>query len=191
MGVDGGRTRVVEQPTRHITNKPVITRVPETHIHSFIVLLPEEGHTTTQHNTTQHKDKWTSLRRRMKATKRPIHALTTWVRRQPPKMKAFLAVVAGLATLLFLRMVVHDHDNLFIAAEFVHALGISLLIFKLTKEKTCAGRYHLPNPIPSFYRIWNHFIYLRKKKNITPTSQIRVLLSWACGLSLFITLWCS
>ncbi|XP_057435060.1 uncharacterized protein LOC130727823 [Lotus japonicus] len=75
----------------------------------------------------------------MKATKRPIHALTTWVRRQPPKMKAFLAVVAGLATLLFLRMVVHDHDNLFIAAEFVHALGISLLIFKLTKEKTCAG----------------------------------------------------
>ncbi|KAJ1421628.1 ER lumen protein retaining receptor [Sesbania bispinosa] len=75
----------------------------------------------------------------MKATKRPIHAVTTWLRRQPPKIKAFLAVLSGLVSLLFLRMVVHDHDNLFVAAEFVHALGISVLIFKLTKEKTCAG----------------------------------------------------
>ncbi|XP_061373263.1 uncharacterized protein LOC133315622 isoform X2 [Gastrolobium bilobum] len=75
----------------------------------------------------------------MKANKTPIHAVTTWVRRQPPKMKAFLAVLSGLTALLFLRMVVHDHDSLFVAAEFVHALGISVLIFKLTKEKTCAG----------------------------------------------------
>ncbi|GKV17852.1 hypothetical protein SLE2022_098650 [Rubroshorea leprosula] len=75
----------------------------------------------------------------MKGTQRPIHALSTWVRRQPPKIKAFLAVVAGMAALLFLRMVVHDHDNLFVAAETVHALGISVLIYKLTKEKTCAG----------------------------------------------------
>uniref|UniRef100_A0A2N9FRJ9 ER lumen protein retaining receptor n=1 Tax=Fagus sylvatica TaxID=28930 RepID=A0A2N9FRJ9_FAGSY len=71
--------------------------------------------------------------------KRPIHAVATWVRRQPPKIKAFLAVVSGIAALLFLRMVVHDHDNLFVSAEAVHALGISVLIFKLTKEKTCAG----------------------------------------------------
>lgn len=77
----------------------------------------------------------------MKGNKKPIHAVTTWVRRQPSKMKAFLAVVSGLAALLFLRMVVHDHDSLFVAAEAVHALGISVLIFKLTKERTCAGRY--------------------------------------------------
>ncbi|XP_021902435.1 putative ER lumen protein-retaining receptor C28H8.4 isoform X2 [Carica papaya] len=75
----------------------------------------------------------------MKATKRPIHAVATWVRRQPPKIKAFLAVVSGMAALVFLRMVVHDHDNLFVAAEAVHALGISVLIYKLMKEKTCAG----------------------------------------------------
>ncbi|KAK2971451.1 hypothetical protein RJ640_020857, partial [Escallonia rubra] len=75
----------------------------------------------------------------MKGTKRPIHAVSTWVRRQPPKVKAFLAVIAGMAALAFLRVVVHDHDSLFVAAEAVHAAGISALIYKLTKEKSCAG----------------------------------------------------
>ncbi|XP_030527367.1 ER lumen protein-retaining receptor erd-2.2-like [Rhodamnia argentea] len=75
----------------------------------------------------------------MKASKRPIQAVATWLRRQPPKVKAFLAVVSGMAALVFLRMVVHDHDNLFVAAEAVHALGIAVLIYKLSKEKTCAG----------------------------------------------------
>lgn len=78
----------------------------------------------------------------MKATKTPIHAVTTWLRRQPPKMKVFLAVLSGIVALLFLRMVVHDHDNLFVAAEFVHALGISLLIYKFAQEKNMC-RYHL------------------------------------------------
>ncbi|CAI8600105.1 unnamed protein product [Vicia faba] len=75
----------------------------------------------------------------MKVTKRPIYAFTKWLRRQPPKMKLFLAILSGLIALLFLRMVVHDHDSLFVAAELVHALGICLLIYKLAQEKTCAG----------------------------------------------------
>ncbi|KAL6010639.1 hypothetical protein ACLOJK_001076 [Asimina triloba] len=65
-------------------------------------------------------------------------AVVAWVRRQPPKVKAFLAVIAGMATLVFLRFVVHDHDNLFVAAEASHAIGISVLIYKLIKERTCA-----------------------------------------------------
>ncbi|KAJ6920868.1 hypothetical protein NC651_014444 [Populus alba x Populus x berolinensis] len=36
-------------------------------------------------------------------------------------------------------MAVHDHDNLFVAAETVHAIGIYVLIYKLLKENTCAG----------------------------------------------------
>lgn len=70
---------------------------------------------------------------------RPIQAVVTWVRRQPPKMKAFLAVVTAAAALVFLKMVVEDHDNLFVAAEAVHAIGVAVLIYKLTKVKTCAG----------------------------------------------------
>ncbi|PKA56530.1 ER lumen protein retaining receptor [Apostasia shenzhenica] len=75
----------------------------------------------------------------MRPSKRSISVLTGWVRRQPPKVKAFLCVVAGMAALVFLRFVVQDHDNIFVAAEAVHAVGISVLIYKLTKEKTCAG----------------------------------------------------
>lgn len=81
-----------------------------------------------------------AVNRKMNAfPKRPIHVVTTWVHRQPPKVKAFLGVVSAMTALVFLRMIVHDHDNLFVAAEAVHALGISVLIYKLTKEKTCAG----------------------------------------------------
>lgn len=76
----------------------------------------------------------------MRAQKRSIHAVSTWVRRQPPKVKAFLAVIAGMTALVLLRFIVHDHDNLFVAAEAVHSIGISVLIYKLMKEKTCAGK---------------------------------------------------
>ncbi|KAE8677106.1 E3 ubiquitin ligase BIG BROTHER-related-like [Hibiscus syriacus] len=72
-------------------------------------------------------------------TKSPIFSVTSWVRRQPPKMKLFLALLSAMAAIMFLRMVVEDHNNLFVAAEVVHALGTCVLIYKLTKEKTCAG----------------------------------------------------
>ncbi|CAH9056642.1 unnamed protein product [Cuscuta europaea] len=44
-----------------------------------------------------------------------------------------------MATLVMLRAIIKDHDNLFVAAEAVHSLGISVLIYKLMKEKTCDG----------------------------------------------------
>jgi ER lumen protein retaining receptor len=69
----------------------------------------------------------------------PVQSAVWWVKKQPPKVKAFLAVIAGIAILVFLRLVVRDHDNLFVAAEAIHAIGICVLIYKLTKEKTCAG----------------------------------------------------
>ncbi|KAM3190171.1 hypothetical protein ACQJBY_068399 [Aegilops geniculata] len=75
----------------------------------------------------------------MRAPRKPMAVVLSWVRRQPPKVKAFLAVVAGMTALVFIRFIVHDHDNLFVAAEAAHALGIAVLIYKLTKEKTCAG----------------------------------------------------
>ncbi|CAL9072571.1 unnamed protein product [Musa textilis] len=70
---------------------------------------------------------------------RPIRAVVGWVRRRSPKVKASLSVIAGMAALVFLRFIVHDHDKLFVVAEAAHALGISVLIYKLIKERTCAG----------------------------------------------------
>jgi len=75
----------------------------------------------------------------LRRSKNPVYVLSSWVRRQPSKIKGFLAVITGIVSLLFLKLVVHDHDNLFVSAEAIHALGISVLIYKLTKEKTCAG----------------------------------------------------
>lgn len=68
-----------------------------------------------------------------------MHVVSSWVSRQPPKVKAFLAVVSGITALVALRFVVHNHDNLFVAAEATHAVGISVLIYKLFKERNCAG----------------------------------------------------
>ncbi|VFQ64207.1 unnamed protein product [Cuscuta campestris] len=81
----------------------------------------------------------------MKMPRRPIQAVTTWVKRQPPKVKAFLAVITGMAALVLLRAIVHDHDNLFVAAEAVHSIGICVLIYKLMKEKTCTGNLACSN----------------------------------------------
>ena len=75
----------------------------------------------------------------MKVPRRPIHAITLWVRRQPPKMKAFLGVLSTIISLVLLYVMVHDHNKLFVAAEAVHAIGIAVLIYKLMKERSCAG----------------------------------------------------
>ncbi|MCO5553942.1 hypothetical protein L7F22_007468 [Adiantum nelumboides] len=59
--------------------------------------------------------------------------------RQPPKIQAFICVATALFAMVLIRILIHNHDNLFIAAELVHAVGIAVLIHKLTIEKTCAG----------------------------------------------------
>ncbi|MCO5590632.1 hypothetical protein L7F22_044603 [Adiantum nelumboides] len=72
-------------------------------------------------------------------SRNPVRTLMLWFKRQPPKIKSFLAVFVAIFTLIFIRFAIRDHDNLFVAAEAVHAIGIGVLIYKLTKEKTCAG----------------------------------------------------
>jgi hypothetical protein len=81
------------------------------------------------------------------SSRRPLAAVMAWVWCQPPKVKAFLAVVAGMAALVFIRFIDHDHNNLFVATEATHAIGIGVLIYKLTKEKTCAGSSVRPSPL--------------------------------------------
>lgn len=71
--------------------------------------------------------------------KNPVQGVIFWLRKQPPKVKTALGVAAALFALVFIRMVVRDHDNLFVAAEAVHAIGIAVLVYKLSKEKNCAG----------------------------------------------------
>ncbi len=44
----------------------------------------------------------------------PVQGMVWWVKKQPPKVKAFLGVVLGIVLLVFLRFVVRDHDNLLV-----------------------------------------------------------------------------
>lgn len=75
----------------------------------------------------------------MARSRNPIRTLSSWIRCQPLKIKAFLAFLASILAFLFIRLVVRDHGHLFVAAEAIHATGIAVLIYKLSKEKTCAG----------------------------------------------------
>lgn len=68
-----------------------------------------------------------------------VQAAIFWVKRQPPKVKTGLGVFAAILFLVLLRFVIVDHDNLFVAAEAIHAAGIGVLIYKLQKERSCAG----------------------------------------------------
>ncbi|OVA07925.1 ER lumen protein retaining receptor [Macleaya cordata] len=69
----------------------------------------------------------------------PVNVLFGWVRRQSMKVKVFLGVVSALCSLVALKFLVRDHDHFFIASEAVHAIGIMVLIYKLTTQKTCSG----------------------------------------------------
>ncbi|XP_027093064.1 putative ER lumen protein-retaining receptor C28H8.4 [Coffea eugenioides] len=68
-----------------------------------------------------------------------MNKLFTWVRRQSMKVKAFLAVTCLLSALVALKLLIKDHDHFFVASEAAHFLGIIVLIYKLSSQKTCSG----------------------------------------------------
>jgi len=72
-------------------------------------------------------------------SRNPVQSAVWWVKKQSPKVKGLLAVLASILALVLLKFIINDHDNLFVAAEFIHGVGIAVLIYKLMKEKTCAG----------------------------------------------------
>ncbi|RVW86479.1 hypothetical protein CK203_042180 [Vitis vinifera] len=77
-----------------------------------------------------------------------VNVLFGWVRRQSMKVKAFLAVTSVLSSLLALKFLVKDRNHFFVASEAIHVVGIMVLIYKLTTQKTCSGN--------SFLFFWGH-----------------------------------
>ncbi|XP_077229478.1 ER lumen protein retaining receptor family protein [Tasmannia lanceolata] len=69
----------------------------------------------------------------------PVNELFRWVRRRSMKVKAILGVIILITTLLILRSFVRNHNHFFIASEAIHAVGIMVLIYKLTLKNTCSG----------------------------------------------------
>ncbi|KAJ1415956.1 ER lumen protein retaining receptor [Sesbania bispinosa] len=86
-----------------------------------------------------------------------------------------------MAALVLLRFIVHDHDNLFVAAEAVHSLGISVLIYKLIKERhvpaiPCAVLALFIHPSTSHHLLnrifWAFCVYLEA---VSVLPQLRVM----------------
>eukprot|EP00268_Persea_americana_P010557 TRINITY_DN1430_c0_g1_i10.p1 TRINITY_DN1430_c0_g1~~TRINITY_DN1430_c0_g1_i10.p1 ORF type:complete len:275 (+),score=35.66 TRINITY_DN1430_c0_g1_i10:2383-3207(+) len=76
---------------------------------------------------------------RRRGSRDPVNRLFGWVRRQSMKVKTFLAVASVLCSLVALKVLVPDHNHFFVASEAIHAAGIMVLIYKLTRQNTCSG----------------------------------------------------
>mmetsp|Transcript_28994 Transcript_28994/g.55570 ORF Transcript_28994/g.55570 Transcript_28994/m.55570 type:complete len:284 (-) Transcript_28994:895-1746(-) len=68
-----------------------------------------------------------------------MHKMKAWFKRRNAKEKMMLGGGAAVLAIVFLWLTIENHDNLFVTAEAVHALGIGVLVYKLTQEKSCAG----------------------------------------------------
>ncbi|KAL2933079.1 ER lumen protein-retaining receptor [Bienertia sinuspersici] len=69
----------------------------------------------------------------------PIKVLSQWIHRQSMKKKILLGVFGALICLVALKLFVKDHNHFFVASESIHALGIFILIYKLTTKQSSAG----------------------------------------------------
>ncbi|KAK8921165.1 ER lumen protein retaining receptor [Platanthera zijinensis] len=59
--------------------------------------------------------------------------------RQTLRKTAAIGIAAAAAVLLLLCVFINDSGYIFILSEVFHATGISVLIYKLTKDRSCAG----------------------------------------------------
>ena len=69
----------------------------------------------------------------------PTNVLSEWVKKQSMRMKVCLGAMVALLALVALKLTIQDLNHFYIGSEFIHALGIIVLIYKLTTKKTCFG----------------------------------------------------
>jgi ER lumen protein retaining receptor len=69
----------------------------------------------------------------------PASELIAWLKRRSMRLKICLGAALALCALVVLKLTVHNSDHFFIASETAHAVGLFVLIYKLTTKKTCSG----------------------------------------------------
>ena len=62
-----------------------------------------------------------------------------WIKKRSQHEKTAMVVGLCVVVLLTLKLVIDDHDSLFLMAEAVHFLGIGVLGYKLVLTKNCSG----------------------------------------------------
>lgn len=73
------------------------------------------------------------------ARKTHAQSIERLVRRASPKEIILASVAVVVMLLIAIKMLLTDHDVLFLAAEFVHFIGIGFLAYKMLVHKNCAG----------------------------------------------------
>ncbi|ESQ37091.1 hypothetical protein EUTSA_v10002777mg [Eutrema salsugineum] len=68
-----------------------------------------------------------------------VNVIFGWLRQQSNKVKIALGIILSLILVVFLKITVKNHNHFFVASELIHAAGILILIYKLTRQKTCSG----------------------------------------------------
>ncbi|CAN8258219.1 unnamed protein product [Cochlearia groenlandica] len=68
-----------------------------------------------------------------------VNVVFGWLRQQSHKVKIALGIILSLILVVFLRLTVQNHNHFFVASELIHASGVLILIYKLTRQKTCSG----------------------------------------------------
>ena len=68
----------------------------------------------------------------------PMNVLSEWVKKQSMRMKICLGAMVALLALVALKLTIHDLNHFYIGSEFIRALGIIVLIYKLATKNTCS-----------------------------------------------------
>ncbi|KAF3431665.1 hypothetical protein FNV43_RR26397 [Rhamnella rubrinervis] len=96
-----------------------------------------------------------------------------WVRRQSMKVKIFVGATLGLCALAALKLTIKNHNYFFVASEAIHALGILVLIYKLTTQNTCSGILYIHCSSCALCRIfWAFGVYM---ESLSVLPQLRLM----------------
>uniref|UniRef100_A0A803KQ36 ER lumen protein retaining receptor n=1 Tax=Chenopodium quinoa TaxID=63459 RepID=A0A803KQ36_CHEQI len=109
-----------------------------------------------------------------------VQRIGTWVRNRTMKEKLCMGAIAAVVMLVLLKVLVKDHAHFFVAAQTSHAVGILLLIYKLTISKTCSGLSLRTQELTAIN------LFVRLLSSLSIRGQIHVVLD---SLNLVATLW--
>ncbi|XP_010527264.1 PREDICTED: putative ER lumen protein-retaining receptor C28H8.4 [Tarenaya hassleriana] len=109
-----------------------------------------------------------------------VNVLFAWQKRLSKKVKTALGIILSLLLVVSLRFTVKNHNHFFVASESIHAAGIFVLIYKLTRQKTCSGLSLKSQEVTAI------FLAVRLMCSLTMEGDIHTFLDFATFVS---TLW--
>ncbi|XP_021736929.1 putative ER lumen protein-retaining receptor C28H8.4 isoform X1 [Chenopodium quinoa] len=109
-----------------------------------------------------------------------VQQIGRWVRNRTLKEKLCMGAIAAVVLLVLLKIFVKEHAHFFVAAQTSQAVGILLLIYKLTISKTCSGLSLRTQELTAIN------LFVRLLSSLTIRGQVHVVLDF---LNLVATLW--